>query len=148
MRHFKNVETKTKKLIPTQLNFTTKNSRTAVFKEGCALNFKWNALTSRISWQQMHSKLVGSWCLFTFFTGAPFLCTQSVKLSFWFILVASNTVIWASLFGACRFKHILFSMLYYSLEKLSKLWYGNSCVAFHKKSLVFIFFLILFLSST
>ena len=40
MRHFKNVETKTKKLIPTQLNFTTKNSRTAVFKESCALNFK------------------------------------------------------------------------------------------------------------
>ena len=37
------------------------------------------------------------WHLFTFFTVATFLCTPSVILDFCFILVASNTVIWASL---------------------------------------------------
>ena len=57
-----------------------------IFQECRALNFKWNALTARISWQHMHSKLVSSWHLFTFFTGAPFLCTQCVTLSFCFIL--------------------------------------------------------------
>ena len=50
-----------------------------------------------------HTFLTG-WHLFTFFTVAPFLCSLSVILDFCFILVASNTVIWASLFGAYRFK--------------------------------------------
>ena len=50
-----------------------------------------------------HAFLTG-WHLFTFFTVAPFLCTPSVILNFCFILVTSNTVIWASLFGAQRFK--------------------------------------------
>ena len=84
----------------------------------------------------VHAFLTG-WHLFTFFTVATFLCTPSVILDFCFILVASNTVIWASLFDAHRFKHwksrILFSMLQYSPEKLSKLWDENSCLAFCKK---------------
>ena len=122
-----------KKWFPTQLNSTAKNSRTAVLQRSLALNFKWNALTAGISWQHTHSKLVGSWHHFTFFTGAPFLCTQSVILDFYFILVTSNTVNWASLFGAHRFKQILFSMLYYSLEKFSNFWDGHSCFAFRKK---------------
>ena len=44
------------------------------------------------------------WYLFTFFTFVPFLCTPSVTLDFCFILVTSNTVIWASLFGVHCFK--------------------------------------------
>ena len=47
---------------------------------------------------------VTGWHLFAFFTVAPFLCTPLVILDFCFILVASNTVIWASLFGADRSK--------------------------------------------
>ena len=43
---------------------------------------------------------------------------------------------------------ILFSMLQYTPEKLSKLWHGHSCFAFCKKVLGFIFFLILFSCST
>ena len=43
---------------------------------------------------------------------------------------------------------ILFSMLQYSPEKLSKLWHGNSCFAFQKMFSGFIFFLILFSCST
>ena len=50
-----------------------------------------------------HAFLTG-WHLFTFFTAQLFLPTPSVKLDFCFILVASNTVIWASLFGAHMFK--------------------------------------------
>ena len=76
-------------------------SRTAVFQESLALNSKWNALTAGISWQHTHSKLVG---IISHFTVAPFFCTQCVILDFCFITVASNTVIWASLFGAHRFK--------------------------------------------
>ena len=43
---------------------------------------------------------------------------------------------------------ILFSMLQYFREKVSKLWHGNSRFAFHKKFLGFTFFLILFSRST
>ena len=50
-----------------------------------------------------HAFLTG-WYLFTFFAVVPFLGTPLVILDFCFILVASNTVIWASLFGAHRFK--------------------------------------------
>ena len=50
-----------------------------------------------------HAFLTG-WYLFTFFTVAPFWCTPSVILDFCFILLASNTVIWASLVGAYRSK--------------------------------------------
>ena len=50
-----------------------------------------------------HAFLTGRY-LFTFFTVVPFWCTPSVILDFYFILVASNTVIWASLVGAHRSK--------------------------------------------
>ena len=50
-----------------------------------------------------HAFLTG-WYLFTFFTVAPSWCTPSVILDFCFILLASNTVIWASLVGAHRSK--------------------------------------------
>ena len=90
-----------KKWFPTKLNSTAKNSMRAVFQESLALNFKWNALTAGISWQHTHSYLVG---IFSRFSVAPFLCTPSVILDFCFNLVASNTVIWASLFSAHRFK--------------------------------------------
>ena len=101
----------------------------AVFEVRRALNFKWNAFTAGISWQQMHSKLVGCWHLFTFFAGAPFLCTQSVKLGFCFILIASNTVIWASLFGARRFKHFIFHVILFSRETFQTLaWKFLLCV--------------------
>ena len=33
--------------------------RASVFQESLALPFKWNALTSGISWLHMHSNLVG-----------------------------------------------------------------------------------------
>ena len=41
---------------------------------------------------------------FFFFTNAPILCTQSDMLGFYFILFASITVTWTSLFDADRFK--------------------------------------------
>ena len=63
-----------------------------------------------------HAFLTG-WHLFTFFTVASSLFTPLVILDFCFTLVACNTVIWASLFGAHRFKlevedfifHVVFS---------------------------------------
>ena len=53
---------------------------------------------------QTEQAFLTGWHLFTFFTVAPFLCTPSVILNFCFILVASNTVIWASFFGPHRSK--------------------------------------------
>ena len=50
-----------------------------------------------------HAFLTG-WYLFTIFTVAPFWCTSSVILDFCFILLAFNTVIWASLVGAHKSK--------------------------------------------
>ena len=65
------------------------------------------------------------WHLFTFFTVAPFLCTPSVILNFCFILVGSNTVICASLFGAHRFKleveDFIFHVAAYSSETFQTL---------------------------
>ena len=70
---------------------------------------------------------------------------KSVKLGFCFILVPSNTVIWASLFGT----HIFYFPCCIILQgNFHKLWHGNSCFTFRKKALAFTFFLILFLSST
>ena len=70
-----------------------------------------------------HVFLTG-WQLFIFFTVVPFWFAPLVILDFCFIL------------------------LQYSPEKLSKLWHGNSCYAFRKKMLGFIFFLVLFSCST
>ena len=95
--------------------------------------------------------ILTGWYLFIFFTVATFLSTPTVMLDFCFILVASNTVIWASSFahtGSNVSHRILFSMFSYSPGKLSKLWHGNSCFAFCKKFWGFIFFLIFFLCST
>ena len=97
-----------------------------------------------------HVFLTG-WQLFIFFTVVPFLFAPLVILDFCFILVASNTVICASLFGAHRFNlkdEDFIIHVQYSPEKLSKLWHGNSCYAFRKKMLGFIFFLVLFSCST
>ena len=101
-----------------------------------------------------HAFLTG-WHLFTFFTVAPFLCTMctpSVILDLYYILVASNNVIWAILFRARRFSgfqsRISFSMLPHCPEKLSKFWHENSCFVFRKKFLGFIFFLTFFSCST
>ena len=77
------------------------NSRAVVFQEGLALPFKWNALTSGISWQNSYSNLVG---IFTVLAVAPFLRTQSIMLGFFFILVASIVATWASLFSGHKFK--------------------------------------------
>ena len=71
-----------------------------------------------------HAFLTG-WHLFTFFTVAPFLCTPSVILDFCFILVTSNTVIQASLFGAHRFKleveDFIFHVVVFSRETFQTL---------------------------
>ena len=65
------------------------------------------------------------WYLSTFFTVAPFLCTPSVILDFCFILVASNTVIWASLVGAHRSKleveDFIFHVVVFSRETFQTL---------------------------
>ena len=79
-----------------------------------------------------HTFLTG-WHLFTFFTVAPFLCTPSVILDFCFILVASKTVIWASLFGAHRFKleaeDFIFHVAVFSKETFQTLtWKFLLCV--------------------
>ena len=73
------------------------------------------------------------WHLFTFFTVVPFLCTSSVILGFCFILVASNTVIWTSLFGAHRFKlkvqDFIFHIVVFSRETFQTLvWKFLFCI--------------------
>ena len=79
-----------------------------------------------------HTFLTG-WHLFTFFTVAPFLCSLSVILDFCFILVASNTVIWASLVGAHRSKleveDFIFHVVVFSRETFQTLaWKFLLCV--------------------
>ena len=70
-----------------------------------------------LNFMTAHAFLTG-WYLFTFFTIAPFCCTPSVILDSYFILLASNTVIWASLFGAHRCKleveHFIFHVVVFS----------------------------------
>ena len=69
------------------------------------------------------------WHLFTFFTVASFLCTPSVILDFHFILVVSNTVIWAGLFGAHRSKEFIFHVVVFSRETFRTLaWKLLLCV--------------------
>ena len=46
------------------ISFNTLNSRVAVFEESLAIPFKRIALTSGISWQYTHSKLVGTFSQF------------------------------------------------------------------------------------
>ena len=87
---------------PKQLNSTAKNSRTAVFQESFALNFKWNALTGEISWQHTHSKLAD------IFSHFPQLHHSSVlKLSYW------NSA-YLGLFQHCNLNKVL-KGLYFSL---------------------------------
>ena len=79
-----------------------------------------------------HAFLNG-WHIFTFFTVAPFLCTPLVILDFCSILVASNTVIWASLFGTHRFKleveDFIFHVVVFSRESFQTLaWKFLLCV--------------------
>ena len=79
-----------------------------------------------------HAFLTG-WYLFTFFTVAPFCCTPSVILDFCFILLASNTVIWASLVGTHRSKleveDFIFHVVVFSRETFQTLaWKFLLCV--------------------
>ena len=108
-------ENSSRKLFPTQLNSTAKTFRTAVFQESLALNFKFRDNT----------RFLTGWHLFRFFTAAPFLCTRSVILDFCFILVASNTIIWASLVGAHRSKleveYFIFHVIVFSRETFQTL---------------------------
>ena len=60
-----------KKWFPTQWNSSAKNSRTTVFQESLALNFRWNALTTGILWQYTHSQLVD---LFSYFSQLQHSC--------------------------------------------------------------------------
>ena len=79
-----------------------------------------------------HAFLTG-WHLLTFLTVAPFLCTPSVILDFCFTLVASNTAIWVSLFGAHRLKleveDFIFHIVVFSRETFQTLaWKFLLCV--------------------
>ena len=116
------------------------------------------------------------WHLFTFFTVAPFLCIEAVVQKCSVKRCSQNTsggccyvyfightgfLLHLSGFQHCNLgefflahtgsdqkSRILFSMLQYSPEKLSKLQHENSCFAFRKKFSGFIFFLILFSFNT
>ena len=75
-----------------------------------------------------HAILTG-WCLFTFFTVAPFWCTPSVC----FILLTSNAVIWASLIGTHSSKleveDFIFYVAVFSRETLQTLaWKFLLCI--------------------
>ena len=97
-----------------------------------------------------HAFLTG-WHPFIFFTVAPFLCILVIPdfcLSSWSLPTLSFGQVCLAHTGSNWKSRILFSMLYYTPEKLSKLWHGNSCFAFRKKFLGFIFFLLLFSCST
>ena len=79
-----------------------------------------------------HAFLTG-WYLFTFFTVAPFWCTPSVILDFCFILLATNTAIWANLVGAHRSKleveDFIFHVVVFSRETFQTLaWKFLLCV--------------------
>ena len=84
------------------------------------------------NFETAHTFLTGQH-LFTFFTVAPFLCNPTLVLDFRFILVASNIVIWASLFGAHRFKleveDFIFHVVVFSRETFQTLaWKFLLCV--------------------
>ena len=76
------------------------NSRSAVFQESLALPFKWNALTSGISWQHTHSNLVGifsqfwqlrhSWELYTGFL-VPEAVAQICSVKKVFLEISQNS---------------------------------------------------------
>ena len=79
-----------------------------------------------------HAFLTG-WYLFTFFIVAPFWCTPSFILGFCFILLTSNTVIWASLVGTDRSKleveDFIFHVVVFSRETFQTLaWKFLLCV--------------------
>ena len=80
-----------KKWFPTPLNSTAKIFRTPIIQESLALNFEWNTFLT-------------GWYLFIFFPVAPFWCTPLVILDFCFVLLATNTAIWANLVGAHKSK--------------------------------------------
>ena len=125
-------------MISYTIKFHSKNFQNSCNQESLAWNFQWNALTIWISW---HTFLTG-WYLFIFFPVAPFWCTPSVILDFCFILLTTNTAIWANLVGAHRSKleveDFIFHVVIFSRETFQT-WRGNSCFAFHKKFSGFIF---------
>ena len=118
-----------KKLFKEMISYTIKFHSRRV-QESLAVNFKWNALTAWISW---HNTFLTGWYLFTFFTVAPFWCTPLVTLDFCFILLTSNTVIWASLVGTHRSKleveDFIFHVVVFSRETFQTLaWKFLLCV--------------------
>ena len=76
-----------------------------------------------------HTFLTG-WYLFIFFPVAPFWCTPSVILDLCFVLLTTNTAIWANLVGAHRskleVKHFIFHVVVFSRETLA--WKFLLCV--------------------
>ena len=86
----------------------------------------------RCSFVIAHAFVTG-WYLFTFFTVALLWCTSLVTLDFWLILVASSTVIWASLIGTHRSKlevaGFIFHVVVFSRETFQTLaWKFLLCV--------------------
>ena len=100
-----------KKLFKEMISYTIKFHSRRV-QESLAVNFKWNALTAWISW---HNTFLTGWYLFTFFTVAPFWCTPLVTLDFCFILLTSNTVIWASLVCTHRSKREIKDFIFHAV---------------------------------
>ena len=108
-----------------------------IFQNSCipgepCFKFQMKCINCR-NFKTAHSFLTGRH-LFTFFTVVPFLCAPSVKLDFCFILVASNTVIFASLFVAHRFKlkveDFIFHVVVFSIETFQTLaWKFLLCVS-------------------
>ena len=73
------------------------------------------------------------WYLFIFFPVAPFWCTPSVILHFCFVLLTTNTAIWANLVGAHRSKleveDFIFHVVVFSRETFQTLaWKFLLCV--------------------
>ena len=108
-----------KKWFPTQLNSVAKNSRTDLFQESLALNFKWNTLTARISWQRMHSKLVD---IFSHFSQLYHSCVLHRS---WWISASSwllPTLIWLTLaHTGSDWKSRIFCVVVFSRETLQTL---------------------------
>ena len=121
-------------MISYTIKFHSKNFQNSCIPGESCFKFYMKCLNC-LNFVTAHTFLTG-WHLFTFFTAGPFSCTPLVILDFCFILVASNTVIWASLVGA--------QVQTGSWGFYFPCWHEHSCFAFCKKFLGFIFFLILF----
>ena len=120
-----------KEMISNTIKFQSKNFQNSCNPGESCFKFYMKCLNC-LNFVTAYIFLTG-WYLFTFFTVAPFWYTPLVILDFCFILLGSNTVIWASLLGTHRSKleveDFIFHVVVFSRETFQTLaWKFLLCV--------------------